>query len=182
MKKLSLLFLTVMLGMGVFAQTTYNWRSQATNGNWNVANNWWTNTTALPNGGEILMIQNDNQLTMTNDLSVTNRHQIIFTSYATKSRTITGTIENTFNNNASKKPKIENNSLANQTIDFPLKWGNSTMELKPINGDLTITSTINNNGNWTDVGSGNGKTLSIASMSGTGGCIVTGKQIGRAHV
>lgn len=126
MKKLSLLFLTVMLGMGVFAQTTYSWRSQATNGNWNVANNWWNgSTTAVPTGGEILKIENDNQLTMTNDLSVTNRHQIIFTSYATKSRTITGTTENTFNNfnnDVNKKPKIENTSSANQTIGFPLKW------------------------------------------------------------
>lgn len=43
------------------------------------------------------------------------------------------------------------------------------MELKPVSGDLTITSIINNNGNWTDVSSGNGKTLSIASMLGTGG-------------
>lgn len=124
MKKLSLLFLTVMLAMGAFAQTTYYWRAEATNGNWNDANNWWTNTTALPPGGEILSFGNDNQLTMTNDLSATNRYQIIFTSYATKSRTISGTTENTFNNynnTASKKPKIENNSSANQTIGFPLK-------------------------------------------------------------
>lgn len=179
MKKLSLLFLTVMLGMGAFAQTTYYWRAEATNGNWNDANNWWTNTTALPNGGEILSFGNDNQLTMTNDLSVNNRHQIIFTSYATKSRTITGTTENTFNNynnNSSKKPKIENNSSANQTIGFPLKWGNSTMELKPVSGDLTINSIINNNGKWTDVVSGNGKTLSIASMFGTGGLSIISNQ------
>lgn len=48
------------------------------------------------------------------------------------------------------------------------------MELKPINGDLTITSTINNNGNWTDVGSGNGKNTSI--MSGTGGLSIISNQ------
>ena len=46
------------------------------------------------------------------------------------------------------------------------------MELKPINGDLTITKAINNNGLWTDVLGGNGKTLSIASMSGTGGLTI----------
>ena len=172
MKKLSLLFLTVMLGMGVFAQTTYSWRGEATNGNWNDANNWWNGSTALPTGGDILSFGNNNQLTMTNDLAATNRYQIIFTNYASESRIITGTTENTFNKNGSNKPKIENNSSANQTIDFPLKWEystNSAMELKPVSGDLTITKAINNNGIWTDVLGGNGKTLSIASMSGTGG-------------
>ncbi len=164
-----------MLGMGVFAQTTYSWRSEATNGNWNEANNWWngsTSTTAVPNGGDILSFGNDNQLTMTNNLAATNRHQIIFTNSATQSRIISGTTENTFNKNGSNKPKIENNSSANQTIDFPLKWeyiANSAMELKPVSGDLTIKQAINNNGLWTDVLGGNGKTLSIASMSGAGG-------------
>lgn len=174
MKKLSLLFLTVMLGMGAFAQTTYSWRSQATNGNWNVANNWWNgSTTALPNGGEILSFGNDVQTTMTNDLlTATNRYQIIFTNSATQSRIISGTTENTFIKNGTNKPKIENNSSANQTIDFPLKWeyiASSAMELKPVSGDLTITKAIDNNGLWTDVLGGSGKTLSIASMSGTGG-------------
>ena len=35
MKKLSLLFLLVMLGMGAFAQETVYWRNEAT------ASNWW---------------------------------------------------------------------------------------------------------------------------------------------
>ena len=178
MKKLSLLFLTVMLGMGVFAQTTYSWRSEAENGNWNDANNWWngsTKTTALPTGGDILSFGNDVQTTMTNDLPSTSRHQIIFTNSATQSRIITGTKENIFYDYSGKKPKIENNSSANHTIDFPLKWetsANSAMELKPLSGDLTITKAINNNGIWTDVWGGNGKTLSIASMSGAGGLTI----------
>ena len=50
MKKLSLLFFILMLGMGAFAQTTYSWRSEATNGNWNDANNWWNGSTAVPTG------------------------------------------------------------------------------------------------------------------------------------
>ena len=175
MKKLSLLFLTVMLGMGAFAQTKYSWRSEASTGYWNTDVNWWNESTkavAVPTGGEILSFGNNNQTTMTNDLSATNRHQIIFTSSANQSRTISGTTENTFNKVGSNKPKIENNSSANHTIDFPLKWEyseNSAMELKPVSGDLTITKAINNNGLWTDVWGGSGKTLSIASMSGTGG-------------
>ena len=169
MKKLILLFLTVMLGMGAFAQTTYSW-SGAIDGNWNKAGNWSGN--AVPNGGSILSFGNDNQLTMTNNLPATTFHQIIFTNAATQSRIITGTKENIFYDYSGKKPKIENNSSANQTIDFPLKWGSIAMELKPVSGDLTITSTINNNGYWTDVYGGNGKTLSIASMSGTGGLTI----------
>ena len=169
MKKLSLLFFILMLGMGAFAQPkTYSWRSEATNGNWNKAGNWSGN--AVPNGGSILSFGNDNQLTMTNNLAATNRHQIIFTNSATQSRIITGTKENSFQNNGSNYAKIENNSSANQTIDFPLNWGSTAvMELKPVSGDLTITKAINNNGKRTDVWGGNGKTLSIASMSGTGG-------------
>ena len=89
-----------------------------------------------------------------------------------QTRTINGTNENTFYDFSYNKPKIENNSSNNQTINFPLKWGYSVVELNPVTGDLTITSTINNNGNWTDVWGGNGKTLSIASMFGTGGLTI----------
>ena len=175
MKKLSLLFFILMLGMGAFAQTTYYWRDEATNGNWNKAGNWrnGTNITGVPGGNDILIFGNDFQTTMTNDLPGTVRYQIIFTNSATQSRIITGIKENSFQNNGSNYAKIENNSSANQTIDFPLNWGYSAvMELKPVSGDLTIKKAINNNGKMTDVWGGNGNTLSIASMSGTGGLTI----------
>lgn len=123
---------------------------------------------ALPGGAEILLLDGDVGTAMKNDLPYTNRYKIIFGSVGS-SRTISGTTENTFYDYSSNKPKIENNSSNLQTIAFPLKWGNSVMELNPVNGDLAITSAINNNGIWTDVWGGNGKILSIASMSGSGG-------------
>lgn len=99
MKKV-LLFsvLTLIFGFGnlIQAQTTFSWRSESTNGNWNDGNNWWSGSTGVPTGGEIISFGNNVQKTMTNNLSATNRHKITFTSGASESRIINGATENQF--------------------------------------------------------------------------------------
>ena len=93
---LMLLFVSVQDASG---QAPFYWRSEATNGNWNDANNWWNgSTTQVPTGADILYFQNNNQLTMTNNLTggSVNRHKILFESGASSSRTISGSTVNNF--------------------------------------------------------------------------------------
>lgn len=175
MNKFSLLVLFYIFSLSSFSQTTFSWRNDQnpTSGQWNVANYWWNGGgAALPGGSEILYLDGNIGTTMTNDLPSTNRYRIIFGSGGA-SRTINGTTENTFYDYSANKPKIENNSSNSQTIAFPIKWGYGTCELNPINGNLNITSTINNNGNWTDVWGSAGTSLTIAGgLSGSGGLTI----------
>lgn len=172
MKKFALLTLCYFFTLNTFSQSTFSWRNDQnpTSGQWNVANYWWNGGgAALPGGSEILYLDGSVGTAMTNDLPSTNRYRIIFGSGGA-SRTIGGSIENTFYDYSTNKPKIENNSSNLQTIAFPLKWGYTTCELNPVNGNLSITSAINNNGNWTDVWGSAGTSLTLAGgMSGTGG-------------
>ena len=79
------------------AQTTYSWRAEATDGTWQLADNWWDGVqTATPGGSEILSFDNDVQPAMTNNLVATTRHRILFNSSLTVSRSIAGTTQNLF--------------------------------------------------------------------------------------
>ena len=177
MKKMFLLFGLFSLSLITNSQTTYSWRSEATNGLWNNSVNWWNGSgQAVPGGSEILYFDNNVYTTMTNDLTgnSANRYQIIFAAGASDSRTISGTTENTFYNFSGNKPKIENYSAVNHTIGFPIKNGNSAgIEINPVNGNLTFSSTLDNNSYWVDIYGNNGKSLTISGgLSGSGGLTI----------
>jgi autotransporter-associated beta strand protein len=154
-----------------------SWKNNAPNGNWN-ATNWydltqsWDNHNPNYEGGRNLLFDNNNQTVMTNDFTGNGagRWQITFTANATAERTISGSTENTFYDNSGSKPKIENLSGSNHNINFPIKIGYNPFELNPVNGDLTMSSAINNNGNYIDVYGPNSKTLTLSgTITGTGG-------------
>ena len=115
-KKLFLLTI-FSISLTAYSQTVHNWVSGAPAGNWNDAAHW---TSGLPSGSEQLTFNNNNQLTMTNDLVATNRYRIHFNSNATSSRTMTGTTTNNFYNFGGADPRVYNNSAAVHTIDFPI--------------------------------------------------------------
>ena len=157
-----------------------SWKNNAGNGNWN-ADNWYNTTQGWDNhnpnyeGGRNLLFDNNNQTTMTNDFSSlgTGRWQINFSANATTNRTISGSTENTFYDNSGTKPKIENLSSATHSINFPIKIGYNPLELNPVNGNLAIGGSINNNGNTIDVYGPNSKELTISStLSGAGGLTI----------
>lgn len=149
---LMLLFVSVQDASG---QAPFYWRSEATNGNWNDANNWWNgSTTQVPTGADILYFQNNNQLTMTNNLTggSVNRHKILFESGASSSRTISGsTVNNFFEFGTSPVvwPFIRNTSSALHTIGFPIAIGTNgstyNLELDANTGPLLFSNTIANN-------------------------------------
>ncbi len=156
------------------------WKSEASTGNWN-ADNWynltqgWDNHNPNYEGGRQLSFNNNNQLSMINDFTGNgvNRWQILFSAGATQTRTILGSTENIFYDNGGTSPKIENLSTANHILSFPMKASYSPFELNPINGDITITSEINTNGNFIDVYGNNSKQLIISSnITGTGGLVI----------
>jgi len=162
-----------------WGDATY-WKDNAGSGNWN-AYNWydatqgWDNHNPNYEGGRNLIFDNNNQTSMTNDFdgSGVGRWQITFTSNATTSRAINGSTENIFYDNSATNPKIENQSSANHTINFPFKISYNPMELNPVNGDLTISSAIDNNGNYIDVYGTNSKVLTLTgNIQGTGGLVL----------
>jgi fibronectin-binding autotransporter adhesin len=158
-------------------QTTLDWRVEATNGNWSDSNNWWNGASAqAPTGSEILRFQNNNQLSMSNDLAggAASRYQILFLAGASSSRTIGGSTENTFFDFGTLRPKIENQSTVLHTLNFPIKIGPSfDLEINPASGPLTIGGAINTNGRNIQVWGTAGQTLTLGGvLSGTGGISV----------
>lgn len=173
MKKTTFLAMCLLgLTTSALAQTTYQWRSEATNGNWSDSNNWWDGgTTNTPSGGDILVFSNDVQTSMNNDLASTNRHRIFFSAAVTSARTITGATENTFFDFGGNNPKIENNSTVEHTVNFPVKAGYSTLEINPTDGNLAFNNTIDLQGNTLNVFGAN--TLKLNGIvSGSGNLVV----------
>lgn len=168
---LSLVSSLILISINLKAQTTFSWRNDQnpTSGQWNVTNYWWNGTgAALPGGGEILYLDGNVGLNMTNDLPSTNRYRIIFGSGGA-ARIVGGSTENTFYDYSSNPPKIENNSTSLQTINFPIKVGNSFLELNPVDGDLKIGGAINTDGKEIRVYGVKDKNLTIESdISGSG--------------
>lgn len=162
------------------AQTTYFWRAEATNGDWNNSGNWWNGSSnATPGGNEILRFQNGVQTSMSNNLSNTSRFRIFFDSSA-GSRTISGTALNTFYDFGGNMPKIENlASGTTQTLNFPIRIGYvNGLEINPVQGSISIGGTIDTNGNYLKIYGANGHTLSLQGVvSGSGGIDVNQNSI-----
>ncbi|WP_412984107.1 T9SS type A sorting domain-containing protein [Pontimicrobium sp. IMCC45349] len=174
-KYLALLFILYFFTLSTSAQTTYYWRNDqasSASGQWNNSNNWWNGSPNLPGGAEVLYLDGTVGSIMTNDLPSTNRFRIEFHD-AGNSRIINGIVENTFYDYGGNNPKIENYSSTNHTIAFPIKIGYNPMEINPINGNLTITSNIDNNGNYLDIYGNNSNQLTVDGIiSGTGGIVL----------
>jgi autotransporter-associated beta strand protein len=137
------------------AQTVLDWRSEASNGNWSDANNWWNGTgTQAPPGSEVLRFNNNVQLTMTNDASNTTRHRIIFESGANQVRTIGGTAVNDFVAVSGNGALIQNNSTAAHILNFPLSVGADGLTVDTVNGALNLNGTLSGSGTITKASGG----------------------------
>ena len=137
------------------AQTTLHWRSEASNGSWNDASNWWNgSSTQSPPGAEILVFDNNNQTAMTNDAAATTRHQIVFEAGASTVRTIGGSPANQFVAVGGNGPLIRNNSSAAHILNFPLAVGDDGLTLDTANGALNLNGAISGSGTITKVTGG----------------------------
>lgn len=160
------------------AQTTYSWRSEAPTGNWHYWNSWWNGSGEVaPQGNDIIVFNNNNQLSSENTLSSTSRYRVFFGGGATSGRTIGGSTENTFFDYGGNAPKIENNSTGTHIINFPIKLGTG-MEVNPVSGNLTLGGSINLQSHFLSVHGNNEKVLRInGAVSGTGGINIEGNSI-----
>ncbi|MFP9113409.1 autotransporter-associated beta strand repeat-containing protein [Flavobacterium sp. RHBU_3] len=176
MKKLLLLFY-ILFGYSALAQTDVYWRSEAPNGNWEWGSScdggsdgqWyyanWGGNRKRPDciSYHYLHFSNNNQTTMnlnSNDDFSVNR--IYFESSASWSRTInTDNGKKIFFKNAGAK--IENYSTVNHTFNVQLSL-DTTTEINPVSGDLTLNGNVNTFGNTINVYGNNAKTLSISGI------------------
>ncbi|HMP94694.1 MAG TPA: hypothetical protein PKD90_17570, partial [Phnomibacter sp.] len=151
-----LVLVAVLLGSGLWGwgQTTYNWRNDQT-GSFNWAETtpifWWRGYAEVPTGGEILRFDGNNGLISTNNLTATNRYRIFFDNTGSPaSRTLNGTVTNTFFDFGGNVPQIVNQSGVAHTINFPFNNGNSAganrLEILANNGNLTFGSAIGTSG------------------------------------
>lgn len=162
----------------MFGQLNLYWRGENTDGNWAGPSKWYK--TDAPAGSvaalglENLYFDNDNQTTMTNNLTgdAASRHRIYFNSGANNTRTISGNTTNSFNLFGSNLPFIQNNSSAAHVLNFPMSISSSSgMEINPVSGNLTIGGSLDNNGNAIFIKGDNSKVLTFSSnavISGSG--------------
>ena len=170
-----LFVLEMIFACGVVqAQTTYDWKDTAPDGNWKQGAGgarWWPGDLwDEPSLGNILRFNNNHQLSMNNNVSSYSVHQIIFGSGNTSSRTISGN-NLSVNDWSGADPKIENSSTGGHTISLNLTGdSNDPLEINPVSGNLTISGTINNNGSAINVYGNNDKMLTLSGVvSGSGG-------------
>ncbi|MFH0881261.1 MAG: autotransporter-associated beta strand repeat-containing protein, partial [Lentisphaerota bacterium] len=158
------------------------WRSEAWDGNWDSgqgcgdngtpASPWWyngwdpNNARGRPDcyGNHIVHFNNNNQVSMTLNVSWYAMNQILFEG-TTGSRTMDGSNGIDFYDAGAK---IENNVSADQTFSVPVSF-HAASEINPVSGGLTFNSIIYNNGNWINVWGNNDKTLSMGGVLDQGG-------------
>ena len=153
---------------------TCYWRNEATASDWNSES--WYNATQGESwgwhdpgyvGGNKLIFDNTNHPTMQNTWGSpgSNLWQVIFND-GTPSRTITGTVVDTFYDNGGAMPKIENYTTVDQTINFPFIVGYASgMEINPVNGNLLFKKRVSANGHAINVYGSNGKTAYFETLS-----------------
>ncbi len=156
-----------------WGQTTYDWLSTAPDGNWKQGSGgarWSGGFWDQPPYG-IIRFNNNHQLSMTNNVSGPyDQFQLIFGSSNNTSRTINGSSSNTvrFSDFAGSWPRVDNQSAATHTINFPLivnSGGTWNLELATNNsstGKIIFGSnaTISNNSSKILFIYGNGATNS----------------------
>jgi autotransporter-associated beta strand protein len=176
MKRLLLLSFLVSSSQ-LFSQTTFYWRSEATDANWSTAGNWWNG--ALSGWGfGIQNWDNNHETTQNNDVSSAFTHSLVFSAGCTSDRDMNGNSLRLYDYGGTD-PRITNNSTASITFDIALEGdGDAGDPLKfQINstGNLVFAGNVNNQGSWIDIeGSGGGSVTISGEISGSGGLYKTG--------
>ena len=154
------------------AQTTYYWRSETANGgsgSWSGSWHWWRGYEEVPTGREILVFDNNAQTSMTNDLTNTERHRIVFEDGATTGRTINGSTANTFWDVNGNAARIRNESSANHTINFGITSASGLgLELDANSGTLTLGGTVTATGANRTIKTLGGGTVAISGNVNNG--------------
>lgn len=165
-----------------FAQTIFDWKSDAPDANWTQGASgarWFggipgTNYFDNPPFG-VLRFNNNHQTLMTNNVGGTyGMHGIIFGSSATAVRTLTGNPMQLFDF-GDADPYIQNDSTNTHVISLNLTGDGTAADPLQIrlnsSGGITFNGTINNNGSWIDI---TGTTTSNNSPTVTFNGVISG--------
>jgi autotransporter-associated beta strand protein len=171
MKKGLLIFFVAIAVAPSFGQTNFFWRSEATDGNWAGSSNWWNGGPTAAGFG-VLIFENNNQTTMTNNTSGTlSTFRLEFRTVSTNARTIGGNPVRFFDHSGTD-PRIENQTSAHHIINFNIEGDGDAgdpLEINPVSGSLTLGGTINNRGSRIDIYGNSGNTLNLNGIiSGSG--------------
>jgi len=168
------------------AQNTYDWNACSHNGSWDWGgagcnlhwirdNGDWLARPDSAGAGDV-RFNNNNQTTMDLNGGTFSIYRLIFQSGATTARTLGGGTGINFTDYSGNDPKIENNSSATHvftTSGTITGDAGDPLEINPVDGDITIHSAVNNNGQWINVYGTNGKGLRLFGVvSGSGGLAI----------
>jgi fibronectin-binding autotransporter adhesin len=144
------------------------WDGGDSAGNWTWNFNWADNSAPVPSSTLHIAFNGTTHLNNTNNFAANSDFNIIEFFDAAGSFNLYGNAIDLFF-------QIENFDADVQTVrlDSIRYQGTNLKELNPVNGDLTITSAINNNGVFTEVYGSNQKWLRLEGvMSGSGGITI----------
>lgn len=167
--------LLLVINSQIFAQNYTTWRSEnQNNGNtsWQDADAWYSFTNTSNTSFAFGQQEWDNNVALTqqNNADVST-WRFLFKSGANQAHTFNGN-QISFFDFSGQDPKIENLSTATHTINNNIIGDDNgdPLEINPVNGNLIINGSINNNSSFIDIYGDNGNTLTVTGIiSGTGG-------------
>jgi autotransporter-associated beta strand protein len=156
MRKIYVVFVLLLIVLGATkAQTTFDWLNTAPDGNWRqgaFGARWNPGGLFDEPGFGVLRFDNNNQLTMTNNVTGTyNQFMMVFAAGNTNPRTIGGNNMRFFDFSGNN-PKIENFSSANHVVNLNFDGDGDAADPLEINfynsGNLTFNGNVNNRGSF----------------------------------
>ncbi|MFI0491855.1 beta strand repeat-containing protein, partial [Flavobacterium sp.] len=189
-----LVFATMIFSFGANAQDLIYWSGSSANGNWdwgngcsaNAGGNWYWSSSGIGNRsrpdcfGVYNVINFDNNANSTmnlNSLSDFSANQMLFIN-GTPDRTInTDSSRSIYFQNNNGNCKIENYVVGTtHTFNVPIfvNSGGNNMEINPVNGYLSFTSTITNNSSNTINVYGNQQLTFSGDITGSPGVTING--------
>ena len=173
------ILLTALTGT-IQAQTTYFWRTEATNNIWQTSGNFWNGAPSAFGFGRQEW-NNNHELTQVNN-QAESTYRFVFESGATSGFTFSGSTV-TFFDFGGLDPAIINNSSGSHNINLPIVGDdNGDALLIQINntGNLSFGGTVNNNGSFINVEGSTASSTTVAFsnvISGIGGLYKTNSNI-----
>ena len=177
---LSCVILLTLLTGTIQGQTTYFWRTEATNNIWQTSGNFWNGAPSAFGFGRQEW-NNNHELTQVNN-QAESTYRFVFESGATSGFTFSGSTV-TFFDFGGVDPAIINNSSGSHNINLPIVGDdNGDPLLIQINntGNLSFGGSVNNNGSFINVEGSTASSTTVTFsdvISGIGGLYKTNSNI-----
>ena len=192
MKKILLFLFFIGFYQSVFSQETVYWSGSSANGNWdwgsgcnaNSGGNWYWASGGTGNRQRPDCFSSYNRINFDNSAYTTMNLNSTFDFSVNQLLFITGTPSRTINTDASRSLYFSNNNAnckienyvfsTTQTFNVPINInsGGNTMEINPVNGNITISGAVNNYSNNAIQLYGSNTATFSGSITGTPGVTI----------